>query len=96
MCPDLPFRTGALGVSIIGSQSPLAPADFEHIVIDTPPGDTDILPSAVKFATTILVPVQPTLQDLNRLRPPRRSSLSSGDSFWEAHHDRTGRRAARG
>jgi chromosome partitioning protein len=79
MCPDLPFRTVALGVSTIGSRLPSATADFEHIVIDTPPGDTGIVRSAVKFATTILVPVQPTLQDLNRLRPTLELIVGAGN-----------------
>lgn len=67
---DLPFATVPVGASARG---PAVLAEvtqgYEHIVVDTPPGDLAIVRSAVMNAQTILVPVQPTLQDLNRLRP---------------------------
>ena len=78
MCPELPFKTIPLGVSTLGSRLPGETEGFTHVVIDTPPGDTGIVRSAVKFASTVLVPVQPTLQDLNRLRPTLELIVAAG------------------
>lgn len=66
---ELPYTTLALGVPTLASRLPEATRGFEHIVIDTPPGDTALVRAAVNFVDAVIVPVQPTLQDLNRLRP---------------------------
>jgi chromosome partitioning protein len=79
MCPDLPFTTRPLGISTIGSRLPGETAGFQHVVIDTPPGDTGIVRGAVQFCSTVLVPVQPTLQDLNRLRPTLELVAAAGN-----------------
>ena len=42
---------------------------FEHVVIDTPPGHDSIVRAAVLAATDVLIPLAPTLMDVNRLRP---------------------------
>lgn len=42
---------------------------YEHVIIDTPPGDTAIINSAVMAAETVIVPASPTGLDLNRLMP---------------------------
>ncbi len=44
-------------------------ADYEHVVVDTPPGHQAIVRSAVLAAEAVLIPVQPSLMDLDRLRP---------------------------
>jgi chromosome partitioning protein len=44
-------------------------AGYEHVIIDTPPGDLGIIRSAILAAGTVLVPVSPTGLDLNRIRP---------------------------
>ena len=43
--------------------------DYEHLVVDTPPGHPAIVRSAVLAAEAVVVPVQPSLMDLDRLRP---------------------------
>lgn len=43
---------------------------FEHVVIDTPPGHDSIVRSTILAATDILIPLAPSLMDVNRLRPP--------------------------
>lgn len=43
--------------------------DFEHLVVDTPPGHESIVRSAVAAVEAVVVPVPPTLMDLNRLSP---------------------------
>jgi chromosome partitioning protein len=42
---------------------------YEHVVIDTPPGYESIVKSAILSATDILIPLAPSLMDINRLRP---------------------------
>lgn len=80
MSPDLPFTTKSLATSTIGSRLPGETAGFEYVVIDTPPGDTGIVRAAVQFSSTVLVPVQPTLQDLNRLRPTLELIIGAGNN----------------
>src|SRR5215208_6288575 len=43
--------------------------DYEHLVVDTPPGHQAIVRSAVLAAEVVVIPVQPSLMDLDRLRP---------------------------
>jgi chromosome partitioning protein len=43
--------------------------DYEHVVIDTPPGNPAISRSAVLAANFVIIPTSPTLVDLDRLRP---------------------------
>ena len=42
---------------------------YQHIVIDTPPGHGAVVRSAILSATDVLVPLAPSLMDINRLRP---------------------------
>ena len=42
---------------------------YDHVVIDTPPGYESIVRSAVLSATDILIPIAPSIMDINRLRP---------------------------
>jgi chromosome partitioning protein len=42
---------------------------YEHLVVDTPPGDLGIIRSAILASDVVLVPVSPTGLDLNRIRP---------------------------
>jgi chromosome partitioning protein len=79
LAPDLPFTTIALGVPTLGSRLPRETAGFAHVVIDTPPGDTVIVRAAVQFCQAVLLPVQPTLQDLNRLRPTLELIVGAGN-----------------
>lgn len=43
--------------------------DYEHVVIDTAPGNPAISRSAVLAADVVVIPTSPTLVDLDRLRP---------------------------
>ena len=43
--------------------------DYDHLVVDTPPGHQAIVRSAVLAADAVVIPVQPSLMDLDRLRP---------------------------
>jgi chromosome partitioning protein len=42
---------------------------YEHVVVDTPPGDLGIIRSAILASDIVLVPVSPSGLDLNRIRP---------------------------
>jgi chromosome partitioning protein len=42
---------------------------YDHVVVDTPPGDLGIIRSAILASAIVLVPVSPTGLDLNRIRP---------------------------
>ena len=98
MSPDLPFTTVALSTSTIGSRLPSTTVGFDNVVIDTPPGDTAIVRAAVQFSSTVLVPVQPTLQDLNRLRPSLELIVGAGnnpDVFVVLTRVRAGTRSAK-
>jgi len=44
-------------------------AGFEHLVIDTPPGNPAITRSATLAVDLVVIPTSPTLVDLDRLRP---------------------------
>lgn len=44
-------------------------ADYEHVVIDTPPGDMAVTCSAILSVPLALVPLTPTGLDIDRLRP---------------------------
>ena len=44
-------------------------ADYEHVVIDTPPGEMSITRSAILAVPLVLVPLSPTGLDIDRLRP---------------------------
>lgn len=44
-------------------------AGYDHVIIDTPPGNVPIIKSAVLAVDLALVPVAPTGLDVNRLRP---------------------------
>lgn len=42
---------------------------YEHVIVDTPPGDLGVIRSAILASAIILVPVSPTGLDLNRIKP---------------------------
>ncbi len=42
---------------------------YTHLVLDTPPGDPAIVRSALMASEVALLPIPPSLMDLDRLRP---------------------------
>jgi chromosome partitioning protein len=44
-------------------------AGYDHVVIDTPPGNPGISASAARAADVVVIPTSPTLVDIDRLRP---------------------------
>lgn len=48
---------------------PSLAAGFDHVIVDTPPGDTGVISSAVMAVDMVIVPVAPTGLDVDRMRP---------------------------
>lgn len=67
--PGLPFTVVSLPVSDMHKRLADLGRGYDHVVIDTPPGDLGIIRSAVMAVDLVIVPVAPTGLDLNRMRP---------------------------
>jgi chromosome partitioning protein len=65
----LPFTVVSLPVKDIHRRLPDLASDYEHVVIDTPPGELGIIRSAVLAVPLVVVPVSATGLDIDRLRP---------------------------
>jgi chromosome partitioning protein len=65
----LPFSTVGLPVRDLHKRLADLGAGYDHVVIDTPPGDLGIIRSAVLAVDVVVVPASPTGLDLNRMRP---------------------------
>jgi chromosome partitioning protein len=67
--PIFPFTCVSLPVTDLHRRLADLGRGYDHVVIDTPPGDTGIIRSAVMAAEVVIVPASPTGLDLNRLLP---------------------------
>lgn len=67
--PGLPFTVVSRAAADIHRMLPDLGAGYEHVIVDTPPGDLAIIRSAVMAVDTVIVPVAPTGLDLNRIQP---------------------------
>jgi len=65
----LPFTVAALPVKSLHRQLPELSQGFVHVVVDTPPGDLGVVRSAALVAEIVLIPIPPSLMDMDRLRP---------------------------
>lgn len=65
----LPFQVVSLPVKDLHRRVPELAGSYEHLVIDTPPGDQAIIRSAVLSVPLVIVPVSSTGLDINRLEP---------------------------
>jgi chromosome partitioning protein len=66
---SLPFTVAALPVKTLHRQLPELAQGFSHVVVDTPPGDLGVVRSAAMVAEVALIPIPPSLMDMDRLRP---------------------------
>lgn len=66
---ETPFTVVSLPVADVHKRVPGLAAGYEHVVFDTPPGNIPIIKSAVKAVEVVLVPVQPSPVEINRLSP---------------------------
>ena len=65
----LPFAVMGLPVKDVHRRVRAFEGDYEHIVIDTPPGELAIVRSALMAAELALIAVPPTPIDLDRVMP---------------------------
>jgi chromosome partitioning protein len=67
--PDWPVSTIGMPAKNLHVSLPRVAEGYEHVVIDTPPGDLAIAKSAILAAELVVIPVPPALIDLDRLLP---------------------------
>lgn len=67
--PIFPFTCVSLPVTDLNRRLADLGRGYDHVLVDTPPGDTRIIRSAVMAVETVIVPASPTGLDLNRLMP---------------------------
>lgn len=65
----LPFAVVGLPVRDLHKRLNSLLPGLAHVVVDTPPGDRAIVRSAIASADVIVVPIPPSIIDLDRLRP---------------------------
>lgn len=65
----LAFPVVALPVRDLHKRLPQLADGYAHLVLDTPPGDPAIVRSALLASEVALLPIPPSLMDLDRLRP---------------------------
>lgn len=66
---ELPFAVISLPVRDIHRRLDQLLPGVVHAVIDTPPGDRAIVRSAIAAVDVVIVPISPSIMDLDRLRP---------------------------
>ncbi len=64
---DLPFPTISLPVNNLHRQLVTVASTYDHLVIDTPPGHPGITASAMRAVDLVIIPVQPSVLDLDRI-----------------------------
>ena len=60
-------------------------ADYDVVIVDTPPGDADIVRQVIGAADGIIIPIQPTTGDAMRIRATLaviEEAQEAGRSFW--------------
>lgn len=67
--PGLPFTVVERAASDIHRILPDLGQGYDHVVVDTPPGDVAVIRSAVVAVDMVVVPVAPTGLDVNRMLP---------------------------
>jgi len=63
------FPVVALPVRDLHRRLPQLAGNYRHLVVDTPPGDAAIVRGALLAADLALLPIPPSLMDLDRLMP---------------------------
>jgi len=66
---DLPYTVVALPDQDLHQRLPSLAVGFEHLVIDTPPAYDGIVRRALMAVDHVIVPIPPSLMDIDRLRP---------------------------
>lgn len=66
---EFPFALMGLAVQDVHKKLSRIAGDYEHLVIDTPPGELGITRSALKAADVGLVVLSPSMMDVSRFSP---------------------------
>src|SRR5205807_2759359 len=66
---ELPCAVVSLPVRALHRRLQTLLPGVSHTVIDTPPGDRAIVRSAIAASDVVIVPIPPSIMDLDRLRP---------------------------
>ena len=67
--PIFPFTVVSLPLRDLRSRLADLGTGYEHVIVDTPPGDLGLIRAGVMAVDTVIVPASPTGLDLNRLMP---------------------------
>src|SRR5215469_10205389 len=67
--PGLPFTVVSRAAADIHRMLSDLARGYDHVIVDTPPGDLAVIRSAVMAVDLVLVPVAPTGLDINRIMP---------------------------
>ena len=67
--PIFPYTVVSLPVRDLHRRLADLGRGYDHVIVDTPPGDLGIIRSAVMAVDIVLVPASPTGLDVNRLMP---------------------------
>jgi chromosome partitioning protein len=67
--PGLPFTVVSRTAADIHKILPDLGRGYDHVIVDTPPGDLAVIRSAVMAVDLVIVPVAPTGLDVNRMLP---------------------------
>jgi chromosome partitioning protein len=67
--PIFPFTVVSLPLRDLRSRLADLGTGYEHVIVDTPPGDLGLIRAGVMAVDTVIVPASPTGLDLNRLLP---------------------------
>lgn len=65
----LPYRTIGLPTRDVHKKLAGLADDYEHVVLDTPPGESAIVRAALLACEVAVLPVQPRQMDVDRIRP---------------------------
>jgi len=66
---DLGFNTISIPTRDVKKRVDRMVGDYVHVVIDTPPGEFDIVRAALHAAEVAVVAISPSVMDINRFRP---------------------------
>lgn len=66
---ELPFALMGMPTKDVHKKLARIMGDYDHVVIDTPPGEIPITRSALRAAEVALVATSPSVMDISRFRP---------------------------
>lgn len=71
---ELPFKSEVVNVRLLERLS----AGYEHVVIDTPPGESSMIDAAIRECDIALIPTESSPMDIQRVWPTREAAQAQG------------------